>query len=87
MYIANPNPENIIDYPINYDFEKIMLNSRLNEGFDLHLIQKVSTKSQGEIRSLLNELSNGGYLELSQDIVHLTDKGLFVNNESLLRLV
>ena len=58
-YIASPCIEKIIDYPIDYNFEKIMLSSRLNEGF----------------------------LELSRDKIHLTDKGFFVNNEILLKLL
>ena len=86
-YISNPNLEMIIDYPADNNFEKIMLGSRLSQGFDINLIEKVTTKSQDEIRSLLNELSNQGFLELSRDKIHLTEKGLFLNNEILLKLI
>ena len=64
-----------------------MLGSRLSQGFDINLIEKATNKSQDEIRSLLNELSNQGLLELSRDKIHLTEKGLFLNNEILLKLI
>ena len=86
-YIANPNLEIITDYPINYNFEKIMLTSRLNEGFDMNLIERVSTKSLSEIKKILYDLSSEGYLELSDKKVHLTDKGFFINNEILIKLL
>ena len=86
-YIVSPCIEKIIDYPIDYNFEKIMLSSRLNEGFDINLIEKVTTKSQNEIRRVLKDLSDEGFLELSRDKIHLTDKGFFVNNEILLKLL
>ncbi|MBI3591773.1 MAG: radical SAM family heme chaperone HemW [Candidatus Melainabacteria bacterium] len=87
MYISSPNHETIIDYPINYNFEKIMLVSRLSNEFDVDLIEKVTTKNRGEIRNLLKDLSNEGFIELSRDKIHLTEKGLFVNNEILLKLI
>ena len=64
-----------------------MLTSRLTKGFDLNLIQEISAKSQVEIKNMLNDLSNAGFLELSRDKIHLTEKGLFVNNEILLKLI
>ncbi len=85
-YIAHPNLENIIDFQFDRKFEKIMLNSRLNTGFELSLIKEITTKSHEEITKLLNDLSNEGYLELLNNKIHLTDKGLFVNNEILLKL-
>ncbi len=85
-YIAYPNLENIIDFQVDQKFEKIMLNSRLNVGFELDLVKEVTTKSHKEITKLLNDLSNEGYLELLNNKIHLTDKGLFVNNEILLKL-
>ena len=86
-YITNPNLESILDYQVDYNFEKIMLSSRLNSGFDISLVEKVTTKSSHEITRLLNDLSNEGFLELSGEKIHLTDKGLFVNNEILLKLM
>ncbi len=86
-YIMHPNTEKIIDYPIDYNFEKIMLSSRLTSGFEVGLIEKVTTKSNFEIKNLLHDLSKEGFLELSKDKIHLTDKGLFVNNEILLKLI
>ncbi len=86
-YILNPNIENVLDYPINYNFEKLMLNSRLSNGFDLTLVKKVSTKSPVYITEMLNDLSKEGFLELNGEKVHLTDKGMFLNNEVLLKLI
>ena len=86
-YISSPCREIITEYPINYDFEKILLTSRLNSALDINLIEKVTAKSQNEVRNLLKELSNEGYIELSSDTIHLTEKGLFVNNEILLKLM
>ena len=86
-YILHPYREEITDFPINHAFEKIMLTSRLTKGFDLNLIQEISAKSQVEIKNMLNDLSNAGFLELSRDKIHLTEKGLFVNNEILLKLI
>lgn len=86
-YLSSPNCETIIEYPMDYDFEKIMLNSRLNKDFDIQLIKNISTKSPYEIIFLLNNLSNEGFVELSKDKIHLTDKGMFVNNEILLKLL
>ena len=86
-YISAPNCEAIIDYPIDHNFEKIMLNSRLNQGFDVKLVEQITTKNIYEIRNLLKELSNEGFLELSEDKIHLTDRGMFVNNEILLKLI
>ena len=85
-YISHPNLEKIIDFQVDRKFEKIMLNSRLNTGFELDLVKEVTTKSSIEITKLLNDLSNEGYLELLNNKIHLTDKGLFVNNEILLKL-
>lgn len=85
-YISHPNLENIIDFHTDLKFEKVMLNSRLNTGFELDLIKEITSKSNKEISTLLNDLSNAGYLELLNDKIHLTDKGLFVNNEILLKL-
>jgi len=85
-YIAHPNLENIIDFQTDQKFEKVMLNSRLNMGFELDLIKEITTKSSKDITKLLNDLSNEGYLELLNNKIHLTDKGLFVNNEILLKL-
>ncbi len=85
-YISNPNVETIIDFHTDQQFEKIMLNSRLNTGFELDLVRKITTKNNHEINNLLNDLSKEGYLELLNDKIHLTDKGLFVNNEILLKL-
>ncbi len=85
-YISYPNIENIIDFHTDLKFEKIMLNSRLNTGFELDLIKEISSRSKKEISTLLNDLSNDGYLELLNNKIHLTDKGLFVNNEILLKL-
>ncbi len=86
-YISCPNLENIIDFQTDKKFEKIMLNSRLNMGFELDLIKEVTTKSHKDITNLLNDLSNEGYLELLNNKIYLTDKGLFVNNEILLKLI
>lgn len=86
-YISNPNIETIVDYKIDYNFEKIMLNSRLNSGLDIELIQKITTKDDKHIKNMLNQLSNEGFIELSQDKIHLTDKGMFLNNEILLKLI
>lgn len=86
-YISHPNIETIIDFKIDYNFEKLMLNSRLNSGFDLELINKVTTKDDKHIKNMLNQLSNEGFLELSEDRIHLTDKGMFLNNEILLKLI
>lgn len=86
-YISCPNLENIIDFQTSEKFEKIMLNSRLNAGFELDLIKEVTTKSHKDITKLLNDLSNEGYLELLNNKIYLTDKGLFVNNEILLKLI
>lgn len=86
-YIVYPNRETIIDYPIDYNFEKIMLSSRLNYGFDLNLVEKITSKNSEKIRELLKDLSNEGYLELSEGKIHLTDKGMFLNNEILLKLM
>ena len=86
-YIANPNTETIIDYPVDYNFEKIMLSSRLKSGFDLSLVKQISTKSQVEITNLLKEFANEGFIELSRDKIHLTDRGMFINNEILLKLI
>ena len=85
-YIAHPTLENIIDFETDQKFEKIMLNSRLNTGFELDLIKEVTTKSHKEVTKVLTDLSNEGYLELLNNKIHLTDKGLFVNNEILLKL-
>ena len=86
-YIENPNHEIILDFGTSHDFEKLMLNSRLMHGFDINTACKISNKSQPEIRALLNRLRQEGYVELSNDKVHLTDKGMFVNNEILLQLI
>ena len=86
-YIVNPNIETIHDYPIDYDFEKIMLNSRLSQGFEINLLNTVSKKSSLEITQTIKDLSNLGYLELLDNKIHLTDKGMFVNNEILLKLI
>lgn len=86
-YINAPNHETVIDFPIDLDFEKIMLNSRLNKGFEISLIEKVSKKDCAEIKSLLKEMSNEGYIELTHNKVLLTDKGMFLNNEILLQLM
>jgi len=86
-YISSPNIEYITYFPQDTNFEIIMLNSRLKSGFDIDLIEKNSTKSQKEITSLLLELSNSGLIELKSNKIHLTDKGMFVNNEILLRLL
>lgn len=86
-YISNPNIETIVDYKIDYNFEKIMLNSRLNSGLDIELIQKVTTKDDKHIKNMLNQLSKEGFVELSPDKIHLTDKGMFLNNEILLKLI
>lgn len=86
-YISNPNIEYITYFPQDTNFEIIMLNSRLKSGFDINLIEKNSTKSQKEITSLLDELSKSGLIELKSNKIHLTDKGMFVNNEILLRLL
>ncbi len=85
-YISHPNMETIIDFHTDQKFEKIMLNSRLNTGFELNLIKEISTKQEHEINSLLNDLSKEGYLELLNGKIHLSDKGLFVNNEILIKL-
>ena len=85
-YISYPNLESIIDFQTDQKFEKIMLNSRLNTGFELNLIKEISAKSTQEITKTLSDLSNEGYLELLNNKIHLTDKGLFVNNEILLKL-
>ena len=87
LYIEHPNLETILDFKIDHDFEKIMLNSRLNEGINLNLVKKVSTKNEKEISKLIKELSDSDYIELLDEKIHLTDKGLFVNNEILLKLV
>lgn len=86
-YILAPNVEYITNFPLDYNFEKIMLSSRLKNGFDLGSLQKISSKKHQEMRSLLLELSKNGLLELFNRKIHLTDKGLFVNNEILLRLL
>lgn len=86
-YILCPNLENIIDFQASEKFEKLMLNSRLNIGFELSLIKEVTTKSHKDITKLLNDLLNEGYLELLNNKIYLTDKGLFVNNEILLKLI
>jgi oxygen-independent coproporphyrinogen-3 oxidase len=87
LYISNPNIETIVDFPINYDFEKIMLTSRLNQGFSLKSIERVTTKDKHYVKNMLNTLTEGGFIELFEDNVHLTDKGMFVNNEILLKLI
>ena len=86
-YIKTPNLEQIIDFKRDDGFEKVMLNSRLKSGMNVSLLKKVSTKSSSEMLKLLNDLSNEGYVELLGDRIHLTDKGMFVNNEILLKLV
>ena len=86
-YISCPNLENIIDFQADKKFEKVMLNSRANTGFELALIKELTTKSHKDITKLLNDLSNEGYLELLNNKIYLTDKGLFVNNEILLKLI
>ncbi len=86
-YMSNPSLEIINDFPIDYNFEKIMLNSRLNQGFEVNLLNKISKKNQFEITETIKDLSNLGYLELLDNRIHLTDKGMFVNNEILLRLI
>ena len=86
-YINYPNIETIADYPINYNFEKIILTSRLIKGFDINLIEILSKKQKKQIQKLLDDLSNGGYIELLRDKIHLTDKGMFINNEILLKLM
>ena len=87
LYISSPNIETIVDFPINYDFEKIMLTSRLNQGFNLQDIEKVSTKDKFYVKNMLHTLIEEGFIELFEDNVHLTDKGMFVNNEILLKLI
>ena len=86
-YINNPNLENIIEVTHSNYFEKMMLNSRLNEGLDMDLIKQASKKNREELKQTLEGLFNEGYIELSKNKVHLTDKGLFVNNEILLKLM
>ncbi|MBI2996528.1 MAG: radical SAM family heme chaperone HemW [Candidatus Melainabacteria bacterium] len=82
-YISYPNREIILDYPIDYTFEKIMLMSRLKEGFEVNLLKRSNPK----IKALLKELSKENFIELSGQKIHLTDKGMFINNEILLRLI
>ena len=86
-YIKNPNLETILDFPLNNNFDKIMLGSRLKSGFDVSLIEQITHKSQAEVLKLLKSLSYEGLIELSGSKVHLTEKGMFVNNEILLKLI
>ena len=86
-YMLNPSRETITEFPINYDFEKVILTSRLNSGLDINLIEKVTTKSPDEVKTALKDLSNEGFIELSGNNLHLTEKGLFLNNEILLKLI
>ena len=86
-YITYPNWEIINDYPIDYEFEKIMLSSRLNQGFDIKLIERMTSKDPRYIRDVLKDLSIEGFLELSEDKIHLTDRGMFMNNEIFLKLI
>ena len=86
-YIKNPNLETILDFPLNNNFDKVMLGSRLKSGFDVSLIEQITHKSQAEVLKLLKSLSYEGLIELSGSKVHLTEKGMFVNNEILLKLI
>ena len=86
-YIKNPISEKIIDFPIDYMFEEVMLSSRLNSGIKLDLVKKISNKNKEKIKELIYDFQKEGFLELSEDKVFLTDKGMFVNNEILLKLI
>ena len=86
-YIEHPCVENIIDFKSDEGFEKIMLQSRLKKGFNISLINKVSKKNNAELSIILNDLSKNGFIELLEDNVSLTEKGMYLNNEILLRLV
>lgn len=87
QYILSPNIETILDFQINYHFEKVMLMSRLNTGFTVDLLEKVSSKSTAEIKRVIMALLNSNLIELSRNKMHLTDEGFFVNNEILLKLM
>jgi len=86
-YIENPLQEIITEYPTDYNFEKMMLLSRLDNGFDIGLLRNISQKSEDYIENILSEMSKEGFLELSKGRVSLTEKGMFLNNEILLKLL
>ena len=86
-YINHPCIETIIDFKYDQKFEQLMLQSRLQKGFNKNLINKVSKKTNDELSVILGELSKNGLIELLEDNVSLTEKGMYLNNEILLRLM
>lgn len=86
-YIENPTQEIITEYSSDHNFEKIMLSSRLDNGFEIELLRNISQKSDVYIENILNEMSKEGLLEFSGEKISLTEKGMFLNNEILLKLL
>lgn len=86
-YIMSPNLETITECNFSHDLEKIILQSRLNTGFEFNLLEKTSTKTSKELKTLLLDLQDEGLVEVNTNKVHLSEKGMFLNNEILLRLM
>lgn len=85
-YIKSPNHEIIHDFTANKNFDKIMLTSRLKSGFEVSLLEKVSTKNKTEIKSMIQDLKSEGFIDINEGFINLTDKGMFLNYEILLKL-
>lgn len=86
-YIANPLIETITEYNLNFNLEKIILNSRLNTGLEINLLEKTTTKTSKELIRLLNDLSDEGLVEIKKKNISLSEKGMFLNNEILAKLL
>ncbi|MBI1857669.1 MAG: radical SAM family heme chaperone HemW [Candidatus Melainabacteria bacterium] len=86
-YIKYPNIEQITEFPINYSFEELMLNSRLNKELDIDLLFKNTKRNKKELEKIISDMATNGLLKMSGNKVSFTDKGMFLNNEILLKLM
>ena len=69
-------------------YEYVMLRLRLSEGFSLAEYKKLFGKDFLLGReALINRLTDGGYMEIRDDRLSLTERGLYVSNSILTELI
>lgn len=85
-YIKSPNIETIQEFPLDSNFETLMLNSRLKDGISVELLKKSCLEKKKNINYIIKELENEELIEINGNSISLTDKGMFLNNEIILKL-
>lgn len=83
-YISNVNNKQFLEYDF-YEYDTItdemILGLRLTKGVSLSYIENKYKLILLEAYPKLNEFIQGGYLEIEDDYIRLTKKGIFVGNE------